>query len=980
MSTWCMETQFLHDLNPAQRRAVLHEHGPLLIIAGAGTGKTTVITRHIAWLIESGRATPEQILALTFTDKAAGEMTERIDSLLPLGYSDLWASTFHAFCERILQHHGLDIGLPHEFRLLGETDAYLLVRKNFDAFPLDYYRPLGNPTKCIYALLKHFSRAKDEAIHPREYLEYSTQLALQKDNPAFDHDDLSRQTELASAYHAYQKLLLDNGCLDLGDLLLYTIELFRKRPAILRMYQQQFHHVIVDEFQDTNWAQYALLKMLVAGTKNIVVVGDDDQSIYKFRGASVSNILQFKDDFPETKEIVLTENYRSYQNILDLSYAFIQQNNPNRLEAKLAGQKTDDGVMITKKMSAIRGAGADIRHLHYRSIEDEASGVVDTITTLKKAGAEWSDFCILVRSNSSASEFSYELQRRGVPYQFLALKGLYTKPIILDSMAYFTVLQNYHESSSLYRMLSSPVYAIPIHDLVTLTHEAQKYAQSLYTVITHHALIVSLAPETHHTIERLRHDIETHAGMARSKPVSELLVQFLFDSGYMNILKKDDATAQHRDALSYLQQFLSHIKRFENNHDQPLLKYFLEEFTLERESGEEGGLAFDVDTGPDMVRIMTVHAAKGLEFRYVFIVNMVDKRFPSVSRGGDIPVPDALTKEILPDGDIHLEEERRLFYVAMTRAKDGLFFTSSEDHGGKTKKKISRFLTELGFTTPLIAPTLEQLRAPVVQMQEEKITTTPPTYFSFTQLAAYAKCPLQYKFAHVLHIPVFGKPQFSFGKTMHETLEKFLRIFVERRANQQSSLFDHATVATLPTKDELFSLYEENWHDEWYSDAVIKKKFYDHGKNLLDRFYTHISAHPPDVLLIEKDFRLKLGDFILKGKIDRIDRVTDHDIEIIDYKTGSPKEEKTISSEEKKQLILYFMAASRVLGKNPVKLTYHYLEDGSLVSFLPSALELEKYEGQLLDQMHEISKGDFPPKPGNHCKTCDFAKICEFRQ
>lgn len=972
---------FLHDLNPAQRRAVLHEHGPLLIIAGAGTGKTTVITRHIAWLIQSGRATPEQILALTFTDKASAEMSERIDAILPLGYSDLWVSTFHAFCQRVIQNHGLDIGLPHDFRLLGETDAYLLVRKNFDAFALDYYRPLGNPTKFIYALLKHFSRAKDEAIHPREYQKYSKDLALDKDNPHHDPDNLVRESELANAYHTYQKLLLDNGCLDLGDLLLYTIELFRKRPAILRIYQQQFRHVIVDEFQDTNWAQYELLKMLVPLAGNIVVVGDDDQSIYKFRGASVANILQFKDDYPITKEIVLTENYRSYQNILDLSYKFIQQNNPNRLEAKLAGQKADDGMTITKKLLAKRGAGADIRHLHYISVEDEASGVVDTIIARKKDGAQWSDFCILVRSNSSASVFSDELGHRGIPYQFLALKGLYAKPIILDSLAYLTLLENYHESSSLYRVLTSPAYAIHVNDLVTCTHDAKKNAESLYAVMKRHALMTSLAPETHATIERLLHDIAEHASLARSKPVSELLVRFLFDSGYMNILKRDDEIEQHRDALDYLQQFLQRVKRFENNHDQPLLKYFLEEFTLERESGEEGALAFDGDTGPDMVRIMTVHAAKGLEFRYVFIVSMVDKRFPSVSRGGDIPLPDALTKEVIPDGDIHLEEERRLFYVAMTRAKDGLFFTSAEQYGGKTKKKISRFLTELGFAPPVIAPAIEQLRAPVASAPATPITFASPSYFSFTQLAAYATCPLQYKFAHVLRIPVFGKPQLSFGKTMHMTLEKFLQMSVDRHAHSQSNLFtDDAAAVTLPTIDELIALYDECWHDEWYPDATTKKTFYEHGKDLLRLFLTSMQAHPPNVLFLEKDFRLKLGDFTIKGKIDRIDRRSESDVEIIDYKTGAAKEGSTIAADDKKQLMLYYLAVGRLLGKNPVKLTYHYLEDGSMVSFLPTTTELDKFEGQLLDQMHEVARGDFSPKPGNHCKTCDFSKICEFRQ
>ncbi|MEK9152621.1 MAG: UvrD-helicase domain-containing protein, partial [Patescibacteria group bacterium] len=327
------EEALLADLNDEQRRAVSHDGGPLLIVAGAGTGKTTVITNRIAWLIATGRAKPEEILALTFTDKAAGEMTERVDRLLPLGYTDLWISTFHAFCQRLLQAHGLDIGLPDDFRLLNQTDAYLLLRKNFDRFALDYYRPLGNPTKFLTALLSLFSRAKDEAVHPREYLDFAKNLSLDKDNAALDADEKSRQSELAEAYHAYERLLLENSSIDLGDLMLYALELFSRRPAILEKYRKQFKYILVDEFQDTNWAQYELVKRVAPKHGNIVVVGDDDQSIYKFRGASVSNILQFKNDFPGAGEVVLTRNYRSLQNILDLSYGFIQRNNPNRLEA-----------------------------------------------------------------------------------------------------------------------------------------------------------------------------------------------------------------------------------------------------------------------------------------------------------------------------------------------------------------------------------------------------------------------------------------------------------------------------------------------------------------------------------------------------------------------------------------------------------------------------------------------------------------------
>jgi DNA helicase-2/ATP-dependent DNA helicase PcrA len=967
----------LADLNAAQQQAVVHGDGPLLIVAGAGTGKTMVISRRIAWLVQTARAKPEEILALTFTDKAAGEMVERVDALLPLGYTDLWISTFHAFCQRILHEHALEIGLPDDFRLLNETDAYLLVRRNLDKFDLDYYRPLGNPAKFIHALLGHFSRAKDEAVSPEEYLEFVKNAALDQD-VATEAEERSRLAEIANAYHVYQKLLLDNGCLDFGDLLLYTLRLFKTRRRLLDKYRAQFKQIIVDEFQDTNWAQYELLKLLVPQDGNIVVVGDDDQAIYKFRGASVANILQFKDDFPDAAEILLTQNYRSRQNILDRAHDFIKQNDPNRLEVRL-------GAAASKRLLANRPGVAPIEHLHFATAEDEVAGVADRITEIKNGlqDGQWSDFCILARSNSSADAFSYELQRRGIPYQFLALKGLYAKPVVLDCLAYFKLLDNYHESPALYRVLSSPPYRIDGEDLVNLTHQARRKAESLYETLKKQELL-RLKPETSRTIDRLLGQLATHSQLAGRKNVSEMLVRFLYDSGYAAELKRDD-TAEARERSSHLNQFLSRLRRFEAGHDEPTLRHFMEEFAIERDSGDEGSLSFDVETGPDMVRLMTVHAAKGLEFPYVFVVNLVDKRFPSIERGGGIELPDALAKEKIPEGDMHLEEERRLFYVAMTRAKDGLFFTSAEDYGGKTKKKPSRFIAELGFEpTSAAAPSVETLPdLPAAKGPSAAPKLAPPNYFSFTQLAAYAKCPLQYKYAHVLKLPLFGKGHFSFGKTIHSTLQKFMEEYADRRGMGQQQLFGAAAAAdqdAVPvSREELEKMYEAAWIDDWYPTAQIKDSYRKKGRAILDSFYRRVTELHPEPLFLEKDFKVRLGSYWVRGKIDRIDKLPGGEVEIIDYKTGQSKGETKVKAEDKRQLMLYQIAAGRLLGLKPGRLTYEYLEDGTKVSFLAKDDELVAFEEGVSAEIDRIRGGDYTPTPGRHCDFCDFADICEFR-
>ncbi|MBN1585697.1 UvrD-helicase domain-containing protein [Candidatus Uhrbacteria bacterium] len=968
----------LSGLNPAQLAVVTHETGPLLVVAGAGTGKTMAISRRMAWLINGGHCRPDGILALTFTDKAAQEMVARVEDRLPLGYPDLWVSTFHAFCRRILKEHALDIGLPNDFRLLNETDAYLLVRRNLDRFDLDYYRPLGNPGKFIRAMLKHFSRAKDEAIEPDEYLDFVRGTVLDGDGANADAatDERTRMNELANAYHAYQRLLFDEGCLDVGDLIVQAIRLFRQRPSILERYRGQFREVIVDEFQDTNWAQYELLRMLAPPNGNIIAVGDDDQAIYRFRGASVSNILRFKEDYPTATEVVLTENYRSRQGILDLAHDFIQLNNPDRLEAKLS---------LSKRLTAVRAGSAEISHLRFADGESEAAGVVNRIVGMRQGdpGLSWSDFAVLVRSNVGAEPFSLELNRRGIPFQFLALRGLYGKPVVIDILAYFRLLDNYHESSALFRTLSSPPYRIDGNDLIEMVHQAKRSAKSVFEVMRQHRLLKGLRPETGQTVERLLGHLERHTRLSKEKSVSELLVAYLYDSDYVSELKREE-TPEERERVSFVNQFLNRIRRFESASETGQLREFMEEFVLEQESGESGGLDFDPETGPDMVRVMTIHAAKGLEFPVVFIGQMADRRFPSSERGGDIPLPEGLgRRETRPGGDVHLQEERRLFYVAITRAKDRLFLTSSEDYGGKTKRKPSVFLADLGLAEASPEPAAVSLSVcnrslpPTVSVPADRI----PQSLSYTQLAAYASCPLQYRYAHILRLPIFGKPAFSFGRTVHLTLERFMKEWSERSARGQADLFGEAgrETGSPVSVGELLEIYGENWQDEWYPDAEEKEGFRRKGREILERFHRDIAANPPKVRDLEREFTVPIGGTVIKGKIDRIDDLADGTVGLVDYKTGSPKDRTKLDIESRRQLLLYQVAAEKALGLKPSKLTFHYLEDGSKIEFFGQEKDLVRLEDHIREIVDRIRAGNFAPTPGWQCQYCDFGKICEFK-
>ncbi|MCK4473814.1 UvrD-helicase domain-containing protein [Candidatus Parcubacteria bacterium] len=944
----------LGKLNKKQKQAVCFCKGPLLIVAGAGTGKTTVLTHRLAYLIKQGKAKPEQILAVTFTEKAAQEMEERIDKLLPFGYVDLWVSTFHSFAKRVLEEHGLDIGLPTDFKLLDETASWLLIKQNLYKLKLDYYKPLGNPNKFIHSLISHFSRCKDQGIYPEDYLKYSKKA---------NKEEKKRVKEIAEAYQKYQDLLLQNNLLDFGDLINYCLKLFQKRPIILKEYRKKFKYILVDEFQDTNWAQYKLVKLLAAPKNNLTVSSDDDQAIYRFRGASFSNIILFRKDFPQAKQIVLTRNYRSPQNVLDLAHKFIQLNNPNRLECL---SKISKHLLSEKKDKAL------IEHLHFETLDQEVRGVINKIVALlnKDKKASFNDFAILVRANQAANIFSRALEQAKLPYQFMALRGLYSKPVILDIISYFKLLDNYHENSAVYRVLNLPFLGISSEEIAKITQYSAKKSISIYQSLQEFSADSKL--------KFILDTVQKHFLLARAKNVSEILLAFLRDSGYLEYLtKKED-----RQALSYISQFFNKIKAFEETNIDPCLRNFMDVLNMEMESGEQGKLNFDIEQGPDMLRVMTVHAAKGLEFKYVFLVNLVDKKFPVIERKEPIEIPQALVKDIIPQGDVHLEEERRLFYVGITRAKKGLFFTSAENYGGEKKKKLSRFLTELGYSQKE-KNRVDEIK-PIKKIRGEKVsskTLSLPPFFSFTQLRAFENCPLQYKFAHLLRIPIRGRATFSYGKTIHNTLFEFVKKARPSFASQ--NLGGQAENKKPIGFKELLRIYKQQWIDDWYDNQKQKQEYFENGKNALKMFYRDFMKTKPLILFIEgkpaleQNFNLKINHISFKGKIDRIDKIGDK-VEIIDYKTGRMSEK--LKPADKEQLLIYQIAIQEVFGLKPKKLTYYYLDGGKKLSFLGSEKDRVKIKEKIISQIKQIQSSDFAPTPGWQCKTCDFKNICEHAQ
>ncbi len=983
-------------LNAAQEEAVSHVKGPLLIVAGAGTGKTTVLVERIIRLLASGAAKLDQILMLTFTEKAAGELEDRVLKTLPYGSFDAPISTFHSFCEKLLRDRGLDMGLPADFKLLTESEQWIFFKRNIDAFDLDYYRPLGNPTKFIHELLRHFSRLKDENIQPEEYLAFADGLELDldriPDSKSRNKNQGSKQRnkktglglekariiELAGVYHRYNQLLLDNGSLDFGDLICYSIELFKKRPNILGEYRSRYQFLMVDEFQDTNWAQYELVKMLSAPENNLAVVGDDDQAIYKFRGASLSNIMQFKEDYPSCREVVMRENFRSGKLILDASYRFIRNNDPNRLEASLG---------INKALISTRESDGSVRCLRFNTRQNEALFAAAAIREIKSKDedVQWRDFAVLARSNDTAAQFASELVRASIPVGLVSQRGLYLKPAVVDVLSYLKLLDNYHESSSLYRILTLEPFAIGHSEIVALNYFARRKLWSLYDAVKQAEAVRDISPASVLILSRLRSLIEKHSKIAETSLPSRLFLEIYKDLDFARRWDRD----RDSDKFSLMHQLYARIKDFEMTLSDARLKDLMEYFTLEAEAGETGPLNAQFEDD-NTVRVMTVHAAKGLEFKHVFVVDLVDKKFPTVARSEKIPVPDVLVREKLPEGSsVHLEEERRLFYVAMTRAKDTLVLTCARDCNGAREKKPSRFLQEAGFGDPETVQGKSAANELETDLKALEITNSDncrerfnlPDKFSFSQLEAYSNCPLQYKFNFLLRIPVPEKPALSFGRTMHSALKDlFLHTIYGMKA--QSALFEPATdtgAPPRPTIAQAFAIFDKHWSDSGYMDKRERDEYRKKGREILKGLIARMESEGwPETRFLEKSFTVRIGSHYFKGAIDRIDRISETEVGIVDYKTGQPKDD--LEFENKRQLILYKVAVEQGMGMKAGKLSYYYLENNTPVSFSAGEKDIARLFEFIDKNVRGIESCDFTPSPGPLCKYCDFKDICEFRK
>lgn len=987
-------SDILKDLNSEQREAVTTTEGPLLIIAGAGTGKTAVIARRIAYIIEKKLAKPSEILALTFTDKAAAEMEERVDVQVPYGFIDTWISTFHAFGDRILRDNVLEIGLTPDFKILSRPQQVLFFQQNLFRIPLDYWRPLSNPTKFIGAILAFFSRLKDENVRPNEFSLYAKRLTTNaKDKKA--KIEARKYKELAQAYESYEKFKTEAGFLDFGDQVVKTIELFEKRPKILSQYQNQFKYILVDEYQDTNYAQNELANILATKHHNLCVCGDDDQSIYRFRGAAISNILEFKKNYPHAKQVVLTQNFRSTQSILNSAYRLIRHNDPDRLEVQ---------NKIDKKLKSVGIGGLPPQEIFADTISEEADLVAAEIeklmakkrkpaTSNQTQGTSYSyrDFAILVRANSQADHFLRALNMKGIPHKFVGSSGLYQQEEISVLISFLVAISNFEDSLNLYNLMTSDIYEMPPTDAIKLTSFAKRKNRPLYYVLknldslknsrnTNGYNDLEISEESKAIVEKLLLDLEEAIKLSRRENAGRVLYDFLKRIGYLSKLERKEGI-EGQIKIQNIAKFFDKIKEFSDVARVETTVQFVEYLDAVRGAGDDPAtVEFDPDL--DAVNVMTVHGAKGLEFPVVFLVNLVSDRFPTRGRGDAIDVPEAIIKETLPTGDWHLQEERRLFYVGMTRAKDLLYFSWSRDVGGARIRKISPFVLEaldiaksdaqLAKLSPL--EKIEKFAPPPQRTAQTLLFDVDVLKLTQGAVDDYITCAYKYRYIHILKIPIMRHHAIVYGAALHSAVAEFMR------AKKNGRLMK------LP---QLLEVFENSWDSEGFLTVEHEEKRKTQGKLALEAFYKRQLKTRDIPSLIEAGFKFSTKEVTITGRYDRVDVKPASKVTIIDYKSSEniDQEKANTQAKESTQLAIYALAYFKNYRIIPEKVGLHFLETGIEGFYSPTQKDLEKTENLILETAakirHDMISGSFVANPkyfGREpaCVYCPYNSICRF--
>ena len=943
----------LDGLNPEQLAAVRHDTGPQLVIAGAGTGKTQVITRRIAHLIAAGKAKPPQILALTFTEKAAREMEERLYELIGWESFQVPVMTFHAFGAELLGRFASHIGRSVRGGLLNETQKTLLLLQHFKDISLEYYGPQVDEYEFLEGIVAYIGQLQNAGISAAAYAKYTQRL--KKNSGELHPSEVAEQVDLAAMYILYEKLKINSGSYDYSDQLYLPLEILKQRPNLAERLSAEYAYVLVDEYQDTNAVQDALLRTFIGKNGNIFAVGDDDQAIYGFRGAEINNILAFAEHYSLKEPAVLVRNYRSGQAVLDASYRLIQHNNPHRLEEKLG---------INKRLIALHD-DSSVSFVPYATGNDEQEGVLAAIEQRIAAGEDAEGIAVLAATHAPLKALAKAMGRRGVPFAISTTVSIFEQPELLALWYLLKWLMLQANEEAIGHVIMGPFIGWNVEDYRKMLEVSRERLISLEEALRE--------SDTEHGVLLVRR-LDEWRGWAQEVPVSQLAFRLVFETGLAERWQKQ-AEVSHRmiQVFEDLHRLLEQMQDFETIAISPSLRGYFEAFP------KPPGLEVSEPLGDSNgVQLLTVHAAKGLEFETVYLISCTQRSWSAGrSMGRQIPDELSLSKDLPQD-----HEFRRLMYVAITRAKRNLIVSAPTVTTAGSRQLMSPFISELlgsdigavKIAQPAVARTgTKQL---MTKLQRFYPMSTLNSHhllpfesndgwldLSVTALSSYEFCPFEFYLQHVLQISQPMGPQLGFGSVLHRVFESYYKTIIAGRR---------------PELTELKLVLEEGWSDKGYADRAAAEEDLNLAQTTLEAFFAREEVAGRDIIGSEVPVRFDVPEakLRLRGKIDALFE-RDVSYEIRDFKTGRTKtnaEKLSKLTKDNFQLRSYAVACQQLRGEAPSAVVLDYVVTMVEGEAELSPTILKNHRVKLQTMADRIRQHDFAPNPSamHECAAIRF--------
>src|SRR6478752_1270988 len=948
--------------NSRQKQAIEHAAGPMLVLAGAGTGKTTVLVERIAWLIEQGHAKPDEILAITFTDNAAAELKARVEKRLRRKTA-IFAGTFHAYCLGVLKRAGQD------FNLLLPEDVYVFLRQRIDQLGLKRFIKPADLGQFLEDLKNFFDRCHEELVGPEQFQQYVDCLrpgaGLPRNCRSKDVEEMGAQEiierlqEIARVYTNSMRLLERDNLGTFGMMIRNAVRLLESNPALLARERRRARFILIDEFQDCNSSNIILAQLLAGEEQNIFAVGDPDQAIYRFRGASSAAFEEFQKRFPLTEGVVLDENQRSRGNILRVAFAAINENPPvQSLGDRVKFQRAyfESGRDRRDQQEGRFAFDEKVEIVLTDCHEGEAAIIGEEIAELRRNRRPGDcSMAVLYRQHMQREDLMAELAARDIPFIVIGLNVLETA-MARDVLALAAAVGNSNDADSLFRVCALPRFHVDAYELrkKLAVASGQKSFRAVLQTLESAALVLEAVKNarTFVTEGQLGADgaltyLVREFGLPEDDPVVRAILGFAA-AWTKKAFVKDPS----------LPEFLQYLDFYQKG--RGIIPLFTEEQMAELER-----------QNPDAVQLMSVHAAKGLEFSHVWLLRVTSGAFPTYFKEGLFEFPPALRSSIaVGEGKIvHDQEERRLFYVAITRTRDRLSIGSRPGKGKKDPTPpgfLRPLIGDRRLTAALIARNIGAMKPATLPLEPSPLGSwmlLPPAFgpelaLSANAVQSYSTCPMKFKLERDWKIPGEAAAAMQYGFAIHTVLKNY---------------YDPAAHAKELSIEDAVQAFRHEFGKGYIDDPVQRKMYEERGE---DQLRTLLMASPrgsANVIATEHKFSFKLGEREIKGRIDRIDLLDEGVVRVIDYKTGAPKERKF--ADESLQLSIYAMAVAQ-MGFSPRELVLVNVQDNSLAVSSRTPKQLDAAREKIEEAAEGIRRGEFDPKPGSHCRWCDYQNLC----